>query len=118
MARGSARSAALDQKRFHDSIFKGMKSQRYQSSARFEHTLGRDEACGKFGQLVVDEDAQRLERPRGGMDRAPSRVHDTRDDISERAGGVDRGGAPRSYDGTGDAARVTLFAKRGDNGCK
>src|SRR5262245_21180175 len=75
------------------------------SAARLEHALGGGQASGEFGQLLVDEDAQRLERPGRRMDRARTRMHNAGDDVGERARGADRRVAARSHHGTGNAAR-------------
>ena len=47
----------------------------------------------EFAKLVVDEDAQRLERARRRMDVAGRRAHDRRYDVGELARGLDA--APR-----------------------
>src|SRR2546422_648095 len=68
---------------------------------------------GEMAQLVVDEDAQRLERARGRMDVARTRAHDARDERGERAGGADRLALPCGDDRPRHRARAPFLAKEG-----
>src|SRR5262249_61975776 len=99
MARGSARPTALDQEGFCEAILERMERHDHQSTAGLERPLGGGQAGGELGQFLIDEDAQRLERPSRRMDRARTRMHDPGDDVGERARRVDRrwasvGGGP------------------------
>ena len=59
-----------------------------QPAARPQHALGGCKRGGELVELLVDEDAQRLEGARRRMDRAGPRMHDAPDDLGERAGGA------------------------------
>ena len=61
-----------------------------QPAARLQHALGGGERQMQFVEFVVDEDPQRLERPRRRMDLARLAAHHLGDDIGERPGGGDR----------------------------
>ena len=67
-----------------------------QPAAGLEHALGRGKRRGEFAELVVDEDAQRLERARRRMDVAGPRAHDAGDDVGERARGARSARSPRA----------------------
>ena len=73
---------------------------------------------GELGELLVDEDAQRLERAGRRMDLAGPGAHDARDDVGERARGRIGASRARGDDGAGDGARMPLFAERRDDGGK
>ena len=111
VARRPAAPAALGEKGFGDAVFERMEGHDHQASARLEHLFGRDQARGQFGKLLVDEDAQRLERAGGRVDGARPRVHDACDDVCERARGADRRIGTGGDDGAGDGARVAFFAE-------
>src|SRR5262249_58722751 len=115
MARGSARPAALDQEGFYEAVLERMERHDHQSTARLERPLGGGQAGGELGHLLIDEDAQRLERPSRRMDRARARMHDLSDDVGERARGLDRRVATRGDDRAGNAARTALFAEGCEN---
>src|SRR5262249_24661652 len=115
MARGSARPTALDQEGFCETILERMERHDHQSTAGLEQVLGGGQAGGELSQLLIDEDAQRLERPSRRMDRAWARMHDPGDDVGERTRRVDRRVATRGDDRAGNAARTALFAERREN---
>ena len=87
-------------------------------AAGLEHLLGRGQAGGELGKLLVDEHAQRLERPGRRMDGAGTRMHDAGDDLGERVRGTDRRRAAGSDDGAGNGAGMALLAERRDDGGK
>ena len=53
----------------------------HQPATRFERPFGGGQAGGELGELLVDEDAQRLDRPGRRMNRARARLHDAKDDV-------------------------------------
>ena len=112
MARAGARIAALGEERFDDAVFQRMERHHHQPPAGLEHALGRRERGGQFAELVVHENAQRLERARRRMNIAGSRAHDRCDDIGKRTRGGDRRIGARLDDGAGDRARMPLLAER------
>ena len=75
--------------------------------------------CGKtrrqLGELVIDEDAQRLEGARRRMDGVSTRRHHARGDFGENARGLNRGELARGGDGAGDRTRAALLAQGRDN---
>ena len=85
MARDAAAAAALGEKRLDDAVLERMERHDHQPAAGLEHALGRGRAGGELAQLVVDEDAQRLERAGRRMDVAWSRACTTPATISASA---------------------------------
>ena len=72
-------------------------------------------ASRKLGQLLVDENAQRLERPGRRMDLVRLGADHAPDDVGQRPGGVDRRILARGHDGAGDGARMPLLAELEDD---
>ena len=108
MTRNAARAAALGQERLDDAVLERMEGDHDQPAAGLEDALGGGEPGRKLGQFLVDEDTQRLERPRRRMDAVGPRVDHGADDVGERAGGRDR----RLGAGRDDGACATRRAKR------
>ncbi len=79
---------------------------------RLEDALGGVQRGDQFAQLVIDENAQRLERARRRMNIARARAHHRGDDVGQRRGGADRRLRARLDDGAGDGARMTLLAEQ------
>src|SRR6476659_2339108 len=86
-----------------------MKRNDHQSPAWFDDAFGRMKCRRQFAKLVVDEDAQRLERARRRMDVVRTRASDRRNGVRERARGFKWSIPARFDDGARDGARVTLL---------
>ena len=80
-----------------------------------QHALRGGERRRQLVELVVDEDAQRLERPRRRMDRAGRACTTRADDLRQRPRGRDRRLVARAHDGAGNGARAPLLAERRDD---
>src|SRR5271170_6481849 len=81
-----------------------------------EDALSRGKPACQFGKLVVDENSQRLESARGGMDHAFARMHDAADHLCERLRRGKRLRFARLHDRARNRTRETLFAKGTDDG--
>ena len=68
-------------------------------------------AVDQFGKFLVDENAERLERPRRRMNLVRLGAHHPSDNVGQRLGGADRRKLPGRDDGAGDAARMALLAE-------
>src|SRR5581483_11808807 len=115
MTRAGAALAARRQERFDDAVLERMKRHRHQPAAGAQDALCGRQRARELAELVVDEDAQRLEGARRRMDVAGARTHRRGDDVGEPAGRRDRGFAARLDDGAGDRARMTLLAEQEDD---
>lgn len=82
-----------------------------QPAARLQHALGRRERLMQLVELFIDEDAQRLERPRRRVDLVRLGAHDPGDDVGKRLGRRDRCLLAGGDDRARDAARVALLAE-------
>ena len=82
----------------------------------FSALLGCKQRLRQFAELVVDEDAQRLEHARGGMDLVLglARRHDL-DQASEIARRLERLFGTTLFDGMRDARRLLLFAEKDED---
>src|SRR5207302_9340206 len=99
------------EKLFDDTILKRMKSHHGKPAVLLEDRLGSGERMHQFAKLVVDRDAQRLERARRRVHLARFAWRHAGDHCSEhRRRGERRRGAARD-DGMGDMAGRTLLAK-------
>ncbi len=90
VTRAGARVAAPGEKGFNDAVFQRMERDRHQAAAGFEDCLGCGEAGDEFAQLVIDENAQRLERARRRMNIVRPHAHRGGNDVGERRRGRDR----------------------------
>ena len=68
VARAAARRRALGEKSLDDAVLERMEGDRDQPPAGFQDALGTGKRRRQFAELVIDENAQRLERARGRMD--------------------------------------------------
>ena len=107
--------AALDQEGLDDAVLERMERHHHQPAAGLEHGFGGRQGGRQLGELLVDEDAQRLERAGRRMNGARPRPHHALDDVGERPRGADRRFAARRDDGAGDGAGVALLAERLDD---
>ena len=82
-----------------DSIFQRVKRHHGEPTTGFQHALSTRERQMEFVELVVDEDSQSLERPRGRVDIARPGAHDFCNDISKRPRAGNRVVFARSGDG-------------------
>ena len=83
-------AAALDQEAFDNAILERMERHHGEPARRFQSALGGNKRARYLAELVIDENAQRLEGAGGRMDCAVAHVHDTADDLGQRARGLDR----------------------------
>ena len=117
MARAARRRAgAGDEVILDDAVFQRMEGHHHQPAARPQQALGGGEGAGQLDQLVVDEDAQRLE---GAGRRVHPRPRRAADDAGDEVGEVERRLerlllAPLA-DRPGDDARAALLAERRDD---
>src|SRR3546814_2109391 len=88
-----------------------MEADHRQPTAWLEPRDRRLEARLQVGQLAVDEDADRLEAARGGMDLVLAARHHRRDHLGQLRGARDRFLRARGDDGAGDAPRLPLLAR-------
>ncbi len=112
VARAALGTAARCEERLDDAVFQRMERHHHQPAAGLEDPLRRGEAVGKLRQLVIDEQAQRLERAGGRMNVAGPSVHDAGHDVGERPGGHDRPFSARRHDRAGDGAGAALLAQQ------
>jgi hypothetical protein len=111
MARSrAALAAARLEERFDAAVFERMKRHDGQAAAGGEQPLRCREAAIEFAKLVVDPDAQRLERARRRIDGLRRGVHDPPHDGGQFQRARNRAlGAVRD-NGARNAARLPLFA--------
>src|SRR5262249_50088486 len=105
----AAAPATIDEECFDDAVFERMKRNDHQSPVRFDDAFGRAQCRRQFGELVVDEDAQRLKRARGRMNVVRTRANNRRNGVRERAGRFKRNLRALFDDGPRNGARMTLF---------
>ncbi len=67
------------EERLDDAIFQRVKRNNDQPSAGLQDPFRRRQGSGEFGQFLIDEDSQRLERARRRMNRARLGAHHTLD---------------------------------------
>lgn len=105
---GAARLAgAILEERLYDSIFERMEGNDDKPAAGFQSPLGRKQGMGEFAQLVVDEDAQRLEDARCRVDLVLGLAWRNRlDEICEIAGRLERRLGAALFDGTRNPPRL------------
>ena len=115
MARAVLGTAPGGQEVLHDPVFERMERDHHQPAARREDALRGGQPLRELAELVVDVEAQRLERARRRMDVAGPAMHHAGDDVGERAGGRDRPFAARRDDGAGDGAGAALLAEEKDD---
>ena len=103
--------AARRQAGFDDPVFQRMERNHHQATAGFQNALGRCKTSIKLLKFLVDEQPQRLKRPRCGMDIARPAMNDATDNVGERAGRDDRPLLSRRHDGVRDRAGMPLLAQ-------
>src|SRR6185437_6787547 len=89
MPRAGASFAAASEERLGDAVLERMERDHNQAAFGLKNTFSSLQPRNEFTQLVIDEDAQRLECARRGVDIARPRTHYRGDDVSERSSGAD-----------------------------
>src|SRR5437868_10527951 len=115
MSRTAADGGSFDQEVLDDAVFQRMKRHHHQAATRLEHPLRRRQRQMQFVQLLIDENTQSLKRSRRRVNFTGLGAHYFPDDIGERTGGEDRRFVARGDNGSGNRARMTLFAEDVDD---
>ena len=105
-----------------DAILERVEGDDGETSPGLQRALGGKQRAGQFAELVVDEDAQRLEDARRGMDLVlRMAAHEARDRIGEVEGAGEGPDLAPLLDHARDASRMALFAEQpedtGEIGC-
>jgi hypothetical protein len=102
---------ALGQERLDDAVFQRVEGDDHQPTARLQHALGGVKTGFQLAQLVIDRDAQTLERAGGGMDLgALAAANGALDHLGQVQGALERALLAAADDEAGDAARGVLLA--------
>ena len=115
MPRHADGAASLGQEGLDDAVLERMEGHDDEPAAGLQDSFGGGERRHQLGQLLVDENPQRLERPRRRMDLVRLGTDHAADDIRQRLGGDDRRLLAGGDDGARDAARMALLAELEDD---
>jgi len=115
MPGGRGGLASHRQEILDDAVLERMERDDDEPAAGRKQALGRNEPVREAAKLVVDEDAQRLERAGRRVNVAGPSAHDAGDDRRELRRRADRLLAACGDDRPGDGARVAFLAERGDD---
>src|SRR5438874_8615059 len=111
MARAERRAGTARAQEILDAaVLERMEGDHREPATWFEQSLGSGKAALEFAKLVVDRDADRLERAGRRIDAAGLGRHDPADDRRELAGAPDRPLGAGGLDGAGDAPREAFLA--------
>src|SRR5690242_2373372 len=103
MPRGGRPLRAVADEALDDAILERMEGHDDEPAARLQHPFRRDQRARELAELVVDVDAQRLERAGGGVDTvlrlAADHLADDPGQIERRLEGLF---GPARLDGTGN----------------
>ncbi len=116
MPRTGSLAGTIGKEALHDAVLERMERDDDETSAGLQRCFRRKQRLGEFAEFIIDEDAQRLEDARRGMDLVLGLAR--RDDLDEAgqiARRLERLFRPPLLDGAGNAPRLLFLAEKAEN---